>query len=528
MKIGTIIALVFVIAGIVLSILASLYWYSTAEDILQAHVIRKLESTAESRADHVETYLKQNIERLNMITSKTVLREKVHDYSISPSEELRTSIGKILIDQKKPLEELERICIVGLDGIIVSSTNSDFIGKDIGDKEFFFHGKEDTVIHFVTEGGEMKMFVTGPFVLDGEVVGVGLTVVDSSYLEGIVRKRTGLGNSGEVLIAIKDHDSDKRVYLFDRLFEEDAVSQDAESEETAMPIKMALEGKEGILEYSFDYRNEPVLAVTQYIENEEVGLVAKIDIDEALGEQRRILLRSVIFIVLGVTISVFIVSIFLARFLSKSLKSLSEDVDKITKGSLDIQLGKSKINEVQKLTDSLNRILASLKLAIMKTGVSGKEIGLGDVIEAKDVAEEKYKALYQTSRDAIMILEAPDWNFTAGNPATVKMFGAKDEAEFLSKTPGDLSPKKQPNGKLSSVLSKAMTVKAMKEGSSSFSWTHKRINGEDFPATILLTKFRLKGKDVLQASVRDLTGKKIVSRAKTVKPVVKKKSEVGK
>jgi hypothetical protein len=34
------------------------------------------------------------------------------------------------------------------------------------------------------------------------------------------------------------------------------------------------------------------------------------------------------------------------------------------------------------------------------------------------------------SRDAIMTLAPPTWRFISGNPATVRMFAAKDEEEF--------------------------------------------------------------------------------------------------
>jgi len=123
-------------------------------------------------------------------------------------------------------------------------------------------------------------------------------------------------------------------------------------------------------------------------------------------------------------------------------------------------------------------------------------------------SEEKFRSLYESSRDAIMTLEPPTWKFTSGNPATVKMFGAKDEKEFVSKGPGDLSPEKQPDGQLSSEKAPKMIMKAMKEASNFFEWTHKRLKGEEFPATVLLTRFKLKGKDVLQATVRDITEEK--------------------
>ena len=130
-----------------------------------------------------------------------------------------------------------------------------------------------------------------------------------------------------------------------------------------------------------------------------------------------------------------------------------------------------------------------------------------DITERKR-AEEKYRILFESSRDAIMMLEPPTWNFTAGNKATVEMFRAKDENEFTSKKPYELSPDRQPDGQPSKDKAIKMINLAMKKGSNFFDWQHKRIDGEEFPATVLLTRMELSGKNILQATVRDITERK--------------------
>ena len=143
-----------------------------------------------------------------------------------------------------------------------------------------------------------------------------------------------------------------------------------------------------------------------------------------------------------------------------------------------------------------------------KSEIEIKELNKKLKIKFKE-SQEKYKTIYESSSDAIMILEPPTWKFTSANPATIKMFQAKDEKEFITLGPWNVSPEKQPNGQSSSNEAKKMIEKAMKEGSNLFDWTHKRISGSDFPATILLTKMNIGGKDVLQATVRDVSEEKI-------------------
>ncbi len=123
-------------------------------------------------------------------------------------------------------------------------------------------------------------------------------------------------------------------------------------------------------------------------------------------------------------------------------------------------------------------------------------------------SEEKHRILFETSTDALMTLEPPDWRFSLGNPACLRLFLAKDAAEFESKGPWDLSPEFQPDGQPSDEKAGAMIEKAVREGSHFFEWTHRRLDGESFPATVLLTRFERGGKLLLQATVRDITFQK--------------------
>ena len=123
-------------------------------------------------------------------------------------------------------------------------------------------------------------------------------------------------------------------------------------------------------------------------------------------------------------------------------------------------------------------------------------------------SEERYHKLFDSSKDAIMTLSPPKWNFTSGNSAIMEMFKVKDLNEFTSMGPWDISPDKQPDGRKSTAKAKEMIGIAMKEGSGYFKWTHKRLNGETFPATVLLTRVILKGETFLQATVRDISDRK--------------------
>ena len=123
-------------------------------------------------------------------------------------------------------------------------------------------------------------------------------------------------------------------------------------------------------------------------------------------------------------------------------------------------------------------------------------------------SEGIYRSLFENSRDALMTGEPPSGRFTSGNRAALKMFGAKNEEEFLSHGPRDLSPERQPDGRNSAEKAEEMIETALREGSHFFEWTHRRIDGEEFPADVLLTRMELEGKVIILATVRDVTERK--------------------
>lgn len=67
---------------------------------------------------------------------------------------------------------------------------------------------------------------------------------------------------------------------------------------------------------------------------------------------------------------------------SRPLKELSKTIETITKGNLDVHLKPSDVDEIQSLIYSLDRILASLKLAVISKGASKESLNLGEPEEA--------------------------------------------------------------------------------------------------------------------------------------------------
>jgi len=118
-------------------------------------------------------------------------------------------------------------------------------------------------------------------------------------------------------------------------------------------------------------------------------VIALIPIALIIGFQGLEIVTLFLGLILFITLAV---AFFVSYFISMPLVKLTKNIDEISKGNLDVVLERSEIYEINNLTDSLDRVMASLKLAITKVGVRKEEI-FQDAVKAKEEAEAKYEIL---------------------------------------------------------------------------------------------------------------------------------------
>ncbi len=133
--------------------------------------------------------------------------------------------------------------------------------------------------------------------------------------------------------------------------------------------------------------------------------------------------------------------------------------------------------------------------------------------EELQISALKHRLLFESSRDALMILSPPSWKFTGANQTTAELFGASSVAEVTSLGPWDVSPEQQPDGRPSAEKAQEVIATAMREGSCLFEWEHRRLDGQPFIAEVLLTRMKLGEEVFLQATVRDISERKLAEKA---------------
>ena len=421
MKIKWIIFFSFILISVIPLSFFSITAYSEFENELDGHVYNKLSAIAESQSARIEESINAHYDKLDLIASRTKLRNTLKIYNETKKNEDIITMRGILNDAKNSLDSLKTISIMDLNGKVIVSTTELIEGNDYSNKNFFVQGREKKHFSITTDEYDLPIIVTsGPIFFGEEKLGVIKIESEPSELLTITKDYSGLKETGETVIAKRDIEGNALFITPLRFDSKAAFTRIVEKENTAAPITHALLKQESLFVHTIDYREKEVISVTKYIEDGDLGLVVKIDKDEAFESKNNII--EFIFISISIVLLLSIIfSFILASFISSPIKYLNKEIEKISKGDLSIVIKKSNIEEINLLTESINRILASMKLAILRTGISKTDIGIGTAIKAKHDAEEKYKVIFENAGEGIMIVDSTTWRINSVNKKACEM-----------------------------------------------------------------------------------------------------------
>lgn len=158
-----------------------------------------------------------------------------------------------------------------------------------------------------------------------------------------------------------------------------------------------------------------------------------------------------------------------------------------------------------------NETLLSQLNTKLEERVADRTAALETASEALRASEAKFRMLFESSHDAIMVLDGE--GFLDCNDAALTLLGIKSRDQFCSLHPADISPPNQPNGENSLTLANKYIEQALATGNLFFEWIHQRADSTVFPAEVNLSAMELDGKPFLQAVVRDITQRKQAEEA---------------
>jgi PAS domain S-box-containing protein len=164
-----------------------------------------------------------------------------------------------------------------------------------------------------------------------------------------------------------------------------------------------------------------------------------------------------------------------------------------------------------------SRYVAALTLAVTvdQDGIRrhvGIEQDLSAVYTAQIALQEseaKYRSLFENMGDGLLLLTADGTIFDTNDQACT-LFGLP-RSLIIGKTPADLSPVEQSDGRRSEDAAQAINTAVVAGTSQRFEWQHRRADGTPFDVEVILDPLQLRGTSMLQATLRDITQRKQAS-----------------
>jgi PAS domain S-box-containing protein len=181
----------------------------------------------------------------------------------------------------------------------------------------------------------------------------------------------------------------------------------------ALPmVKRVVSGKEGHLEFEYP-EGEKVLCLYKPIKKLGWGVIVQVPVKEAYAPLRQVAHTAFIWILVGLVIAV-ILSLFLTRKLTLPIKRLSNGIGEVAKGNLYASILPTTKDELGLLTESFNQMIQDLRQSQ----------------EALQEAEEKYRRIFEKSKDMVFITSV-DGKFIDINQAGVEMLGYENREELF-------------------------------------------------------------------------------------------------
>ena len=165
------------------------------------------------------------------------------------------------------------ICDANFEAISIVQSDGTIVLSEYKEHPLPINFKPQTTFQFIyDEQGTLHLQLTGPFTLGNETLGYAVAHMKAHHITKIATDYTGLGESGETLLA-KEAGDGNAIFIAPLRFSEAARwGNTVPKDQLNVPITQALQQNEEVFTDAQDYRGVSVFAATAYLPEVGVGI----------------------------------------------------------------------------------------------------------------------------------------------------------------------------------------------------------------------------------------------------------------
>lgn len=371
----------FLMIGTVPLFVGSWLIFQSGETHLKTQAIQTLLAVRDAKANALNSFLEERIRDIHTLAQMPLVVKAVEELGASLNKDGPTSSiyqrwdlrYREFFQYYQELEGYQDIILISPKGrVVFASSNRDIINTNVAKDrhpggqlhDVFVRAKtllgtEITDFQLEAPSNQAAAYLGTPIFRKGAISGVLIFQIGHQRLNKLTQDYTGLGDTGETIIASKIFD--QAVFLtsirhdpqaaFTRTLPIDGVVEH--------PVLRAVAGERGVGLLT-DYRGQEVLAAWKYLPAFRWGLVVKIDIDEAFApiikQQRAVLILGGILLVVLIVLSFSI-----AKSLSEPVINLVRGAQRFQKRELSVRVQETGPREIVELANALNEMAENLQ-----------------------------------------------------------------------------------------------------------------------------------------------------------------------
>lgn len=383
------------------------FGYGGMNAYLRDSTQRSMEAIASSKHEALLAAHDGLIDRVRLIASRTRMRQLLQRYSLDGETARLGEVAKIVTDAASSVDAVVSVTIFDPDGQLLLQVPESLKRPTVDRSLESVVSGQPVLLGFVS-GPRLRphLSIAVPLMIDDQLVGKMLVEMRADDLLRITRDYTGLGKSGETIVARLTQANTAEFLVPTRHDPGAAFSRTVPGSRLDVPVTYAVTGQNRVfLDDIVDYRDVPVIAATRFVQPLGVGIVIKMDREEAFSGLAK-LQKAIIGVCVLVVLFAVIVANMMARSITRPIYRLNRAISELSAGHFDSRVIAEAPGEVGALVDSFNNMVKQL----------------GEASHQVQISEQQFRGAFDYTATG-MALMTTDWQWIRVNPAIGEILG---------------------------------------------------------------------------------------------------------